>query len=142
MYGKNDRAGVADGAVCSTIVVAAVAHAFDVSSSVVTQREPVNAWYRNPSVLFVLIASAGFFVFLIVRRSFDQVLPRSVDLLTWIVQSVPAAPPTRSAQAHQITLELCGSTATERSPPSRSCPIVAFHLTKRLGATTLPFAPR
>ena len=44
MYGKNKRAGDDDGAVCSTTVVAAVDQPLNVSSSLVIQREPVNAW--------------------------------------------------------------------------------------------------
>ena len=88
-----------------------------------------------------MTASAGFFAFVTVRTSADHVWPLSVERTTCSVQSVPAAPPTRSHHASQTALELLGSTAIDRSPPSRSCPIWALKRMKRLVATSRPAMP-
>src|SRR2546430_5397289 len=141
MYGWKVGAGVVADAVCSATMVADVAQPFAVSSRLVAQFVPVYSWYSRPTRPALFTARHGFLAFVIVRTSADQVWPWSVEWFTCRVQSVPAAPPTRSHQATQTLPELFGSTAMVRSAPRRSEPIRSFHLANRLVATRWPTAP-
>src|SRR5438552_17938732 len=111
MYGRNVRLGVPNGARCNTWISAALAQALEVSSSAVTHWVPVNCWYTRPRSRFELTARLGFLQLVMVRRSADQVWPRSVERRTCSVQSVPPMPPTRSHHAIQTVFESVGSTA-------------------------------